>query len=113
MAEVSARMEFHFIDYMSHKSTSRFSPFGFFGLGYGLFFGQGQSYEGDIQPGNYSLGTVILPFGAGIKYKLKDRILLSFEGEQRQPLQTIWIKSEMNPFICHGTEPIRAQEIKC
>ncbi|MDO6438130.1 DUF6089 family protein [Cyclobacterium sp. 1_MG-2023] len=80
MAEVSARMEFHFIDYMSHKSTSRFSPFGFFGLGYGLFFGQGQSYEGDIQPGNYSLGTVILPFGAGIKYKLKDRILLSFEG---------------------------------
>lgn len=80
MAEVSARMEFHFMDYMSHKSTSRFSPFGFFGLGYGLFFGQGQSYEGDIQPGNYSLGTVILPFGAGIKYKLKDRILLSFEG---------------------------------
>lgn len=80
MAEVSARMEFHFIDYMSHKSTSRFSPFGFFGLGYGLFFGQGQSYEGDIQPGNYSLGTVVLPFGAGIKYKLKDRILLSFEG---------------------------------
>ncbi|MBI0401036.1 type IX secretion system protein PorG [Cyclobacterium marinum] len=80
MAEVSARMEFHFIDYMSHKSTSRFSPFGFFGLGYGMFFGQGQSYEGDIQPGSYSLGTVILPFGAGIKYKLKDRILLSFEG---------------------------------
>ncbi|WP_040417228.1 type IX secretion system protein PorG [Cyclobacterium qasimii] len=80
MAEVSATMEFHFLDYMSHKSTSRFSPFGFFGLGYGMFIGEGQTYEADPQPGNYTLGTVIVPFGAGIKYKLKDRILLSLEG---------------------------------
>ena len=80
MAEISATMEFHFLDYMSHRSTTRFSPFGFFGLGYGLFYGQGQSYQADPFPGNYSVGTVIVPFGAGIKYKLKDRVLLSFEG---------------------------------
>ncbi|WP_339717380.1 DUF6089 family protein [Cyclobacterium amurskyense] len=80
MAEVSATMEFHFLDYMSHRSTTRFSPFGFFGLGYGLFYGQGQSYQADPFPGNYAVGTVIVPFGAGIKYKLKDRVLLSFEG---------------------------------
>ena len=80
MAELSATMEFHFLDYMSHRSTSRFSPFGFFGLGYGMFFGEGQSYRADPQPGSYTVNTVILPFGAGIKYKLKDRILLSLEG---------------------------------
>jgi hypothetical protein len=80
MAELSATMEFHFLDYMSHRSTNRFSPFGFFGLGYGMFFGDGQSYRADPQPGSYTVNTVILPFGAGIKYKLKDRILLSLEG---------------------------------
>jgi len=80
MAEVSATMEFHFLDYMSHRSTTRFCPFGFFGLGYGMFFGQGQTYQADPQPGDYTVGTVIIPFGAGIKYKLKDRILISLEG---------------------------------
>lgn len=80
MIELGATMEFHFLDYLSHQSNTRFSPFGFFGLGYGMFFGNGQSYSADPQPGSYSVGTALIPFGLGIKYKLKDRLFLSVEG---------------------------------
>jgi hypothetical protein len=80
MVEASATMEFHFLDYMNHQSPSRFSPFGFFGLGVATFFGNGQAYAADPQPGSYRVSSAILPFGMGIKYKLRDRLLLSIEG---------------------------------
>ena len=83
LVELSAIMEFHFLDYMSHQSTTRFSPFGFFGLGYGLFFANGQGHEGDPTDTDYRAGSPVIPFGLGVKYKLKDRVLVSFEGGAR------------------------------
>ncbi len=80
MVELAATMEFHFLDYMNHQTPSRFSPFGFLGLGVGTFFGNGRSYSADPQPGSYRMTSAIIPFGMGIKYKLKDRMLLSIEG---------------------------------
>ena len=77
--EAAAVMEFHFLDYLSHTSTTRYSPYGFLGLGYTLFAGDGQAYEGDPESGSYALGTAIVPFGLGIKYKLKERLFLSME----------------------------------
>ncbi|MEX0883789.1 MAG: DUF6089 family protein [Cyclobacteriaceae bacterium] len=80
LVEASAIMEFHFLDYLSHQSTTRFSPFGYLGLGYSMFFGNGQAYQGDPFAGGYNVGTALIPFGLGIKYKLKDRLFLSLEG---------------------------------
>lgn len=81
--EVSAIMEFHFLDYMAHQSTTRFSPFGFFGLGYGIFVANGQGHHGDPSDESYRMGSPVIPFGLGVKYKLKDRVLVSLEGGAR------------------------------
>lgn len=83
MVEISAIMEFHFLDYMAHQATTRFSPFGFFGLGYGLFMANGQGHQGDPTDTNYRVGGPVIPFGLGVKYKLKDRVLVSLEGGAR------------------------------
>ncbi|MEX2512113.1 MAG: DUF6089 family protein [Cyclobacteriaceae bacterium] len=80
LLEAAAIMEFHFLDYLSHQSPTRLSPFGYLGLGYAMFFGNGQAYEGDPFAGRYNVNTALIPFGLGIKYKLKDRLFLSLEG---------------------------------
>lgn len=77
--EGAAVMEFHFLDYLSHQSRVRYSPYGFFGLGYSLFSGDGQSYFLDPNAGKYTVSTPIIPFGIGLKYKLKDRLILAME----------------------------------
>lgn len=77
--EGAAVMEFHFLDYLSHQSRTRYSPYGFFGVGYSVFAGNGQSYWLDPNSGSYTVATPIIPFGIGIKYKLKDRLLLAME----------------------------------
>jgi len=77
--EAAAVMEFHFLDYSSHRSMSRYSPYGFMGLGYMVFSGDGISHPGDPDPGGYSVGSPVIPFGLGVKYKLKERLLLSVE----------------------------------
>src|SRR5690606_41746296 len=45
--EGAAVMEFHFLDNLYYRSITRYSPYGFMGLGYTLFTGDGQSYMGD------------------------------------------------------------------
>ncbi|WP_114751213.1 type IX secretion system protein PorG [Pleomorphovibrio marinus] len=79
MLEASAVMEFHFIDYLAYQSRHRYSPYGFFGLGYGMFFGNGMAFQADPSDQRYRAGTPVIPFGMGIKYKLKDRLFLSLE----------------------------------
>ncbi|ERM83647.1 hypothetical protein P872_03205 [Rhodonellum psychrophilum GCM71 = DSM 17998] len=77
--EATAVMEYHFLDFTHPQSQYRYSPYGFFGLGYSFFSGEGQTYQGDPNAGDYSLGTPIIPFGLGIKYKLNDRWTLAME----------------------------------
>jgi len=77
--EGAAIMEFHFLDYLSHRSRTRYSPYGFFGLGYTIFSGEGRSFQGDINSGDYTVSTPVVPFGIGVKYKLKDRLFLAME----------------------------------
>jgi hypothetical protein len=81
LVEASAMMEFHFLDYLSYQSYTRFSPFGFFGLGYSVFFGNGQGYEGELEykSDNYRVWTPVVPFGFGVKYKLRERVFVSVE----------------------------------
>ncbi len=79
LVEASAVMEFHFIDYLAYKSRHRYSPYGFFGLGYGIFFGNGMAFQADPSDQRYRAATPVIPFGMGIKYQLKDRLFLSLE----------------------------------
>ncbi|GAB4107651.1 hypothetical protein GCM10028791_00970 [Echinicola sediminis] len=82
LIEGYAVMEYHFLDFLAHHSTTRFSPYGFMGLGYAFFKGKGQAYQGELPPedeGKYSLSTPVIPFGLGVKYKLKERLFLSVE----------------------------------
>ncbi|EKB50594.1 DUF6089 family protein [Cecembia lonarensis] len=77
--ELSAVMEYHFIDFLHPHSVYKYSPYGFFGLGYSYFTATGQSYFADPEAGRYNVGTPVIPFGIGVKYQLSEKWLLSAE----------------------------------
>src|SRR5690606_40798594 len=64
--EGAAVMEFHFLDYLSYQSITRYSPYGFMVLVYKLFSGDGQSYIGDPDARRFTQGTPIILFGLGV-----------------------------------------------
>ena len=76
--EGSAVMEFNFLDFMGNDAPFRLSPYAFFGLGYTYIFAKGNTYAYNVSA-NYDIGTVVIPFGAGVKYKLNDRWVLAAE----------------------------------
>ncbi len=76
--EASAVMEFNFLDYLTPNSQFRFSPYAFFGIGYTFIFAKGNTFAYNISS-RYDLGTVVIPFGGGIKYKLNERWTLAAE----------------------------------
>ena len=76
--EFSAIMEFNFLDFLRNDSEFRFSPYAFFGLGYSHILARGNTW-GYLPSSNYNLGTVVIPFGGGIKYRLNDRWTLAAE----------------------------------
>ncbi|WP_246581417.1 type IX secretion system protein PorG [Echinicola shivajiensis] len=99
LVEGHALMEYHFLDYLAPHSTFRFSPYGFFGFGYSFFSGKGQAYQGEIHPddkGKYSLSTPVIPFGLGVKYKLKERLFLAVEFGFRPTVTDFLDKIEYN-----------------
>jgi hypothetical protein len=78
LIEASAVMEFNFLDFVRKNSEFRFSPYAFFGLGYTYAFAKGNTYAFNVST-RYNLGTVVIPFGGGVKYKLNDRLTLATE----------------------------------
>jgi hypothetical protein len=76
--EASAVMEFNFLDYLRTNSEFRFSPYAFFGIGFAYAFAKGNTYAFNVSS-NYNVGTVVIPFGGGIKYQLNDRWTLAAE----------------------------------
>lgn len=78
--EVSVVMEYHFLDYLHRQSAHRYSPYGFFGLGYSLISGNGSfGYNGDNTRGGYLVSTPVIPFGIGLKYKITNNWILGVE----------------------------------
>ncbi|WP_194976945.1 type IX secretion system protein PorG [Aquiflexum lacus] len=77
--EISAVMEYHFLDFTHPQAQFRFSPYGFLGLGFAGFVGNGRKYRDDPNPDGYTVGTPVIPFGIGIKYKLSSKWLLAAE----------------------------------
>jgi hypothetical protein len=78
ITEISALMEFNFLDYVNHKSEFRFSPYTFFGLGYAFFRGKGRINGGEPEL-NYKDNTGVIPFGGGVKYMLSEQLTLGLE----------------------------------
>jgi hypothetical protein len=78
ITEVSALMEFNFLDFANQKSEFRFSPYAFFGLGYTFFRGEGR-INGGVRPESYKDNTVVIPFGGGVKYMLTNVLTLGLE----------------------------------
>jgi hypothetical protein len=76
--EGSAVMEFNFLDYLGNSREFRWSPYAFFGLGYAHFFMKGNTYA-YLTSEKYNLGSVVIPFGGGVKYRLNDRWTLAGE----------------------------------
>lgn len=76
--EGSAVLEFNFLDYLQHISELNFSPYAFFGVGFTLMSGSGNTYAfNPIE--DYSLNTMVIPFGGGIKYRVSDKMTLGAE----------------------------------
>ena len=76
--EGSAIMEFNFLDFLRNDSEFFWSPYAFFGLGYTHLFAKGNTYAYNVSE-RYNVGTVVIPFGGGIKYRLDDRWTLALE----------------------------------
>jgi len=79
LLEVSGIMEYHFLDYLHPYSEFRYSPYGFFGLGYMMFSGNGKTYLFDLTDLDYGTSSIVLPLGVGVKYKLNDQWILAME----------------------------------
>lgn len=77
--EISAVMEYHFLDFTHPQARYRFSPYGFLGLGFAGFIGNGKKFGNDPNPTGYNVGTPVIPFGIGIKYKLTNHWYLAAE----------------------------------
>lgn len=76
--EGSAVMEFNFLDFLRNDSEFRWSPYAFFGLGYSHFMMKGNTYA-YLPSEKYSLSSVVIPFGGGVKYRLSDQWTLAAE----------------------------------
>ncbi|MHA7131313.1 type IX secretion system protein PorG [Algoriphagus namhaensis] len=76
--ELDAVMEFNFLDFLRNDSEFRWSPYAFFGLGYSFVIARGNTYAFNVSE-DYSLSTLVIPFGGGVKYRLDDRWTLALE----------------------------------
>jgi hypothetical protein len=78
--EGSAVMEFNFLDFLRNDSEFRFSPYGFFGIGYSYFIMKGRYSAERFTPADfYQLSSPVIPFGGGVKYRLNDQWTLAAE----------------------------------
>ena len=78
VTELSAIMEFNFLDYINHKSEFRFSPYAFFGIGYAFVNAEGRMHAG-APVEKYRTSTLVIPFGGGLKLLLTNQLNLGLE----------------------------------
>ncbi len=90
LTEVSAMVEFNFLNYLPGTERPinhhRVTPFLFLGVG-GVFFSpraiyQGKEYElqtYETEGSQYSLGSITIPYGVGVRYNIKRNWSVSFK----------------------------------
>ncbi|UJP67004.1 outer membrane beta-barrel protein [Mongoliitalea daihaiensis] len=96
--EATVVMEYHFLDFMHPQAQFNFSPYGFFGLGFAYYAGEGRSFALEA-PERYNTSTPIIPFGLGIKYRLNDRWILAAELGFRASFTDRLDKIEANQLV--------------
>jgi hypothetical protein len=110
--EFSAVMEYHFLDYTHPQSRFRYSPYGFFGLGYAFYSGSGRSFENDPEAGDFSTSTPVIPFGIGIKYRLTNKWTLAAELGFRATFSDLFDKIDGNaPIIPRFPDPNNPNQV--
>lgn len=106
--EVSGVTEFNFIPYCACDDNQYFTPYAFIGLGASRFSST-TSYVGGVDGdlgGDASSGSaiaVVLPFGAGFKYKFTHRLLMSVEWGIRKTY-TDYIDNVSTVYLSSGTQ---------
>lgn len=76
LIDMGAQIEFHFLNFgmgARYKNLKRISPYMTVGLGGVLSFGNGNTAAG-----------MVLPLGAGVKFRVKERLNLGFEFTMRK-----------------------------
>lgn len=73
LLEAAVSLEYHFLDFKSEKSRTRYSPYLFAGAGLFSFSGH------DEKVTSYSNIQPTIPFGVGVKYVLNQRLILGLE----------------------------------
>ncbi len=78
IAELSAVMEYHFLDWKNNIRLLRWTPY--------FFIGAGVSFQGahDVQTESYSRTQPVIPFGIGFKYMVTPVWVLALEGGVRK-----------------------------
>jgi len=71
--EGSVAFEYHFLDYKNDKSTIKWSPYLFAGLGFTKFFNLDQETD------NFSSLQTVLPFGIGFKHLMGKQFTAALE----------------------------------
>jgi hypothetical protein len=95
VSELSATLEFNFLEYMSGSHVNYFSPFLFVGPAFFSFNPQTQfkgqtislrdiGTEGQIEESKYNLFAFALVFGFGFRYSLSNRLGFSLEWGMRK-----------------------------
>ncbi|WKN33360.1 DUF6089 family protein [Porifericola rhodea] len=78
VVELSAVMEYHFLDYKENINLLRWTPYFFIGTGVAFFSRSEESTE------EYSNVQLVVPFGVGFKYIVNPRWQLAIEGGVRK-----------------------------
>jgi hypothetical protein len=106
--EAHVLAEYYFLDYLAPESIIRFSPFAMFGFGYTIFSGRGNG--GPEPDGRYSLGTPVIPFGLGVKYKVRDRLFMTLEAGIRATFTDYIDKIENNAVYLERFVPVNPDD---
>lgn len=110
LLEGTAVMEFNFLDYLRNDSEFPFSPYAFFGLGYTHLFAKGNTFAYNPSE-SYNEGTVIIPFGGGVKYRLNDHLTLAVEAGIRATFTDYLDKIDsMDPPIPRFKDPTNTSQ---
>ncbi len=78
VAELSSTVEYHFLDYKHEKSTIRWSPYAYLGMGFTRL------YRFDQTEDKFNKIQAVIPFGVGFKQLIGKRFALEFETGMRK-----------------------------
>lgn len=101
--EFGSQIEFNFFNYSdkyTYLNTKRFTPY--------IFAGLGMTYAS----GKKSLFDANIPFGLGLKYRLKDRLNLGFEFSFRKLFSDNLDVTDNNIFVLNDPHGIKSSALK-